>query len=82
MNTICYDRRADEQKQVIRRIAHARAWVREEVDFELDGDGLGVRVCAASNSILEEVHQTAFFTFEFPGIEEVGQRYRTHFRLR
>ena len=82
MPTVSYDRQTDEQQQLIRRIEHALGRMKERVDFTLDGDGLGVRVYASSGSILREVHQIAFSTFEFPGVEKVGQRYRTHFRLR
>ena len=82
MPTICYDRHADEQQQMSRRIEQARTHATNNFDFTLDEDGLGVRVYAASPSILGQVHHSAFSTFEFPGIEKVGPRYMTRFRLR
>jgi hypothetical protein len=81
-NRITFDQQSHDRDEILRRIADACRLVSEMFRFDLDQDGLGVHFWADSVSILKEVHQSAFPTFEFPGVVKEGQRYRTRFRLR
>jgi hypothetical protein len=82
MATVAYDRKTNEQQQMIHRVEHVLARMNERIEFLWDADRLGVDALADSESILKDAHRIGFSPFQWVGVEKVGQWYRTRFRLR